>query len=57
VERVKAETNSLLDGNDQAKRQLKLSFIKIGRTAESQWILNRIDCTFLPRVLTRKLVQ
>jgi hypothetical protein len=57
VERVKAETNSLLDGNDQTKRQLKLSFIKIGRTAESQWILNRIDGTFLPRVLTRKLVQ
>ena len=57
LERVKAETNALLDGNDQTKRQLDISFIKIGRTAESQWILNRIDCTFLPRALTRKLVQ
>jgi len=31
LERMKAETNSLLDGNDQTKRQLNLSFIKIGR--------------------------
>jgi hypothetical protein len=57
LERLKAETNPLLDGNDQTKRQLNLSFIKIGRTAESQWILNRIDGTFLPRALSRKLVQ
>lgn len=57
VERVKAETNSLLDGNDQMKRQLNLSFFKRSRTAESQWILNCIDCTFLPCALTRKLVQ
>jgi hypothetical protein len=57
VERVKAETNSWLDGHDQTKHQLNISFIKRGRTAESQWILNRLDCTFLPRALTRQLVQ
>lgn len=46
LERVKAEAYSLLDGDDQAKRQLNLSFIKIDRTAESQCIPNRSDCTF-----------
>jgi hypothetical protein len=57
LEREKAETNALLDSNDQTKSQLNFSFIKIGRTAESQWILNRSDGTFLPRALTSKLVQ
>ena len=57
VERVKAETNSLLDSHDQTKRQLNFSFIKRGRTAASPCILNRLDGPFLPRALTRKLVQ
>jgi hypothetical protein len=57
LERVKAEANSLLDGDDQTKRHLNLSFINIDRTTERQWILNQSDCTFLSSVLTRKLVQ
>jgi len=57
LEHVKAETDSLLDGNDQTKRQLNLSFLQIGQTAESHWFRNRSDGTFLPRTLTRKLVQ
>jgi hypothetical protein len=57
VERVKAEANSLLDGDDQTKRQLNLSFINVDRTTERQWILNQSNWTFLACVLTRKLVQ
>ena len=57
LERVKAEANALLDGDAQTKRQLNLSFSKIGRTAESQCILNRSDGTFLLCTLTRRLVQ
>jgi hypothetical protein len=57
LERVKAETNSLLDDTDQMKRQLNLSFFNRSRTAARQWILNRSDCTFLPCALKRKLVQ
>jgi hypothetical protein len=30
---VAAEANSLLDGDDQTKRQLNLSFINVDRTA------------------------
>ncbi len=57
LKRVKVEANSLLDGDDQTKCQLNLSFIKIDRTAESQCILNRSDCTFRLCTLTRRLVQ
>ena len=57
LERVKAKTNAWLDGHDQTNRQLTLSLIKRGRTAERQWMLNRREGPFLPHALSRKLVQ
>ena len=56
-ERVKAEANSLLDGDDQTKRHLNLSFINRDRTTERHWILNQSDCTFPSSALARKPVQ
>jgi len=54
---MKAEANSLFDGDDQTKHQLDLSFLNISRTTKSQCILNRSDCTFLSWALARRLVR
>ena len=48
LERVKAKTNAWLDGHDQTNRQLTLSLIKRGRTAEQQ---NVNGCSTVVRVL------